>query len=71
MSVKGVKNQFRPLRKKSNLMPSAYIESTIPSYYVARSSLNLLQASRQASTRLWLGFWLLGIGDFHFFGGNR
>jgi hypothetical protein len=34
-------------------MPSAYIETTIPSYYVARSSLNLLQASRQASTRLW------------------
>jgi len=34
-------------------MPSAYIETTIPSYYVARSSLSLLQASRQASTRLW------------------
>ena len=34
-------------------MPSAYIETTIPSYYVARSSMNLLQASRQASTRLW------------------
>jgi len=34
-------------------MPRAYIETTIPSYYVARTSLNLLQASRQASTRLW------------------
>jgi predicted nucleic acid-binding protein len=34
-------------------MPSAYIETTIPSYYVARTSLNLLQASRQASTRMW------------------
>jgi predicted nucleic acid-binding protein len=34
-------------------MPSAYIETTVPSYYVARTSLNLLQASRQASTRVW------------------
>jgi hypothetical protein len=34
-------------------MPSAYIETTIPSYYVARTSINLLQAARQASTRQW------------------
>lgn len=34
-------------------MPSAYIETTIPSYYVARSSMNVIQASRQASTRVW------------------
>lgn len=34
-------------------MPSAYIETTIPSYYVARPSGSLIQASRQASTRLW------------------
>lgn len=34
-------------------MPSAYLETTVPSYYVARPSVNLLQASRQASTRLW------------------
>lgn len=34
-------------------MPSAYIETTIPSYYVARASINLLQAARQASTRQW------------------
>lgn len=32
-------------------MSSACIETTIPSYYVARASVNLIQASRQASTR--------------------
>jgi len=42
-------------------MPNAYIETTIPSYYVARASLNLLQASRQASTRLW---WDTGCSAF-------
>ncbi|MFM8364862.1 MAG: type II toxin-antitoxin system VapC family toxin [Verrucomicrobiota bacterium] len=45
-------------------MPSAYIETTIPSYYVARSSLNLLQASRQASTRVW---WDGGCSGFDLF----
>ena len=45
-------------------MPSAYIETTIPSYYVARTSLNLLQASRQASTRLW---WDSGCSGFDLF----
>jgi hypothetical protein len=34
-------------------MPSAYIETSVPSYYVARPSENLIQASKQASTRKW------------------
>lgn len=34
-------------------MPNAYIETTIPSYYVASASVNLLQAARQACTRQW------------------
>jgi predicted nucleic acid-binding protein len=34
-------------------MATAYIETTVPSYYAARTSLNLLQASRQLSTRVW------------------
>jgi predicted nucleic acid-binding protein len=45
-------------------MPSAYIETTIPSYYVSRTSLNLLQASRQASTRMW---WDSGCSGFDLF----
>ena len=42
-------------------MPSAYIETTVPSYYVARTSLNLLQVSRQANTRVW---WDSGCSGF-------
>lgn len=34
-------------------MATANIETTIPSYYVARPSNSLIQASRQASTREW------------------
>jgi len=34
-------------------MPQAYIETTVPSYYVARPSNRLSQAARQASTRKW------------------
>jgi len=34
-------------------MATAYIETTIPSYYVARPSGSLSQAARQASTRDW------------------
>jgi len=45
-------------------MPNAYIETTVPSYYVARTSQNLIQASRQASTRLW---WDSGCSGFELF----
>lgn len=45
-------------------MPSAYIETTIPSYYVARPSMNVIQASRQASTRAW---WEGGYSGFDLF----
>jgi hypothetical protein len=34
-------------------MPTAYIETTIPSYYVARNARSILQASRQLATREW------------------
>ncbi len=42
-------------------MPTAYIETTIPSYYVARPSSSLIQAARQASTREW---WDAGCSQF-------
>jgi hypothetical protein len=45
-------------------MPSAYIETTIPSYYVARPSTNVVQASRQESTRVW---WDGGCSGFELF----
>jgi predicted nucleic acid-binding protein len=45
-------------------MPSAYIETTIPSYYVARPSMNVIQAARQASTRAW---WDSGCSSFELF----
>lgn len=34
-------------------MATAYIETTIPSYYTARSARSILQASRQLATREW------------------
>ena len=34
-------------------MNKVYIETTIPSYYVARPSDHLIQAARQAMTRKW------------------
>jgi hypothetical protein len=34
-------------------MNKVYIETTIPSYYVARPSANLIQAARQTITRKW------------------
>ena len=34
-------------------MATAYIETTIPSYYVARSSPSLFHAAKQAATREW------------------
>jgi predicted nucleic acid-binding protein len=45
-------------------MPRAYIETTIPSYYVARPSMNVIQAARQASTRAW---WDGGCSSFDLF----
>ncbi|MCU0777940.1 MAG: type II toxin-antitoxin system VapC family toxin [Akkermansiaceae bacterium] len=45
-------------------MPTAYIETTIPSYYVARPSMNVIQASRQATTRAW---WDGGCSNFDLF----
>jgi hypothetical protein len=45
-------------------MPTAYIETTIPSYYVARLSASLFQAARQASTRRW---WDEGCSGFDLF----
>ena len=34
-------------------MATAYIETSVPSYYVARPSSSLIQAARQATTRIW------------------
>jgi hypothetical protein len=45
-------------------MAGAYIETTIPSYYVARPSMNVIQASRQACTRAW---WDGGCSGFDLF----
>lgn len=45
-------------------MATAYIETTIPSYYVAKPSASLIQAARQASTRRW---WDKGCSDFELF----
>jgi hypothetical protein len=45
-------------------MATAYIETTIPSYYVARPSLNLIQVTRQATTRQW---WDEGCSGFQLF----
>ena len=45
-------------------MATAYIETTIPSYYVARPSNSLLQAARQANTRAW---WDGGCSGFKLF----
>jgi len=45
-------------------MATAYIETTIPSYYVARASDSLLQAAKQAATRRW---WDEGCSGFDLF----
>ena len=45
-------------------MATAYIETTIPSYYVARTSDSLLQAAKQAATRRW---WDEGCSGFDLF----
>ena len=53
-----------PKKRKSTSMATAYIETTIPSYYVARTSDSLLQAAKQAATRRW---WDQGCSDFDLF----
>lgn len=45
-------------------MATAYIETTIPSYYVARPSTSLLQAARQSNTCAW---WDAGCSGFDLF----
>ena len=45
-------------------MATAYIETTIPSYYVARTSDSLLLAAKQAATRRW---WDEGASGFDLF----
>ncbi len=45
-------------------MATAYIETTIPSYYVARSSNSLLHAAKQSSTQVW---WDGGCSEFELF----
>ncbi len=45
-------------------MATAYIETTIPSYYAARSSASLFQAAKQAATREW---WERGCSGFELF----
>lgn len=45
-------------------MLTAYIETTVASYYAARPSTNLIIAARQAMTRLW---WDSGCSDFELF----
>lgn len=42
-------------------MATAYIETTIPSYYTARNTRSILQASRQLATREW---WDSGCSGF-------
>jgi predicted nucleic acid-binding protein len=42
-------------------MATAYIETTIPSYYTARNARSILQASRQLATREW---WDQGCSGF-------
>lgn len=45
-------------------MATAYIETTIPSYYAARSSASLFQTAKQAATREW---WDGGCSGFELF----
>jgi len=45
-------------------MATAYIETTIPSYYVARPSSSLIHAAKQSSTRTW---WDAGCSRFDLF----
>jgi predicted nucleic acid-binding protein len=45
-------------------MATAYIETTIPSYYVARTSDSLLQVAKQTATRRW---WDAGYSGFELY----
>lgn len=45
-------------------MPTAYIETTIPSYYTARPARDVVQIARQSSTRRW---WDQGCSGFELF----
>jgi len=46
------------------MKPTVYIETTIPSYYVARESRNIIQVARQQLTREW---WNLRRTDYELF----
>ena len=45
-------------------MPTAYIETTIPSYYTSRPARDVVQISRQSATRRW---WDSGCSEFELF----
>lgn len=45
-------------------MPTAYIETTIPSYYTSRPARDVVQISRQTATRRW---WDKGCSGFELF----
>ncbi len=45
-------------------MPTAYIETTIPSYYSSRPARDVVQITRQNATRLW---WDRGYSGFELF----
>jgi hypothetical protein len=45
-------------------MPSAYIETTIPSYYTSRSSRDVVQITRQSATKRW---WDSGYSGFELY----
>ncbi len=45
-------------------MPSAYIETTIPSYYTSRAARDIVQITRQSATRQW---WDSGCSGFDLF----
>lgn len=45
-------------------MPTAYIETTIPSYYTSRPARDVVQISRQSATRRW---WDGGCSGFELF----
>ena len=45
-------------------MPTAYIETTIPSYYTSRSARDIVQISRQSATKRW---WDNGCSGFDLF----